>query len=226
MRNAYIVPSLLTAACAVAVTAAIRRVTRRSRGNVASDEIWDQAFIDNLFGDREPDSGHGPRIPLDAGAARDHFVRALTESLNGEFVDDDFLGTPEEDLADFTEAESAEAARTSGPSEHPTPLLPAHRTGAYLVGLVAGATPVTRVRPGSPGGGSGVDVLDFADGSSIVVMPGAPEAAILIDAALAMGRPVRLLGTSELGNGYALTFRVDTAAVYALADRVYVRPPG
>lgn len=257
MRNAYIIPSLLTAACAVAVGAAVRRVSRRTRERPASGDIWDQAFIDDLFREHEHERReheHGCRgrhrddrsTDGDRDEVHDDFVQALTEDLIGEFVedlldasedddspgtsgDDDFLGTPEEAFADFIEPDPTERpdtdADTPRSSDRPTPLLPVHRTRDYLVGLVAGVTPITRVRTGSPGGGGGVDVFDFADGSAIVVMPGAPDAAIPIDAALAMGRPVRLLGASELGNGYALTFRVDTTVAYALADRVYVRPP-
>ncbi|WP_406283675.1 hypothetical protein [Embleya sp. NBC_00896] len=195
MPNAYIVPVLITAACAVAVTAAVRRLSRWRRGRTSA-EIWDQEFVDHLFRTKEPKrpSLMVPRHPHD------------------DVVDE--YDTP--------------AGRRPHPSENLTPLLPTHLTGEYLTGLVTGGTPVTRVRTGSPGGSGGsggLDVLDFADGSSLVVMPGDPEAASLIDMALSMGHPVRLLGTSEIGGGYALTFSLDDSTTYALADRVYVRPP-
>ncbi len=43
MPNAYIVPVLFTAACVVAVTTVVRRLSRRRRARAAT-EIWDQAF--------------------------------------------------------------------------------------------------------------------------------------------------------------------------------------
>ncbi|MFF7246792.1 hypothetical protein ACFZBU_23130 [Embleya sp. NPDC008237] len=195
MPNAYIVPVLITAACAVAVTAVVRRLSRRLRAR-ATTEIWDQAFLDHLFRSRDAE-----RPPLTVpGPGRDDFPDRVDP-------DDDATG------------------RRPHPSENLTPLLPTHLTGEYLTGLVAGATPITRVRTGSPGGAGGLDVLDFADGSSLVVMPGDPEAASLIDVALSLGRPVRLLGTSEIGGGWTLTFGMDEDTTYALADRLYVRPP-
>ncbi|MGC0423064.1 hypothetical protein [Embleya sp. AB8] len=193
MPNVYIVPVLLTAACTVAVTAAVRRLVRRHRDRAAT-EIWDQAFVDHLFRSRDAE-----RPPLTVpGAGHDEYGRRDQDP----------------------------AGRRPHPSENLTPLLPAHLTGGYLTGLVAGGTPITRVRTGSPGGGaSGLDVLDFADGSSLVVMPGDPEATSLIEVALSLGRPVRLLGTSEIGGGWTLTFGLDEEIAYALADRLYVRPP-
>ncbi|MEU0933501.1 hypothetical protein [Embleya sp. NPDC005971] len=194
MPNAYIVPVLLTAACAVAVTTVVRRLSRRRRAG-ATAEIWDQAFVDHLFRSRDAE-----RPPLTVpGLGRD-------------------------DLPDPGDSGDHDGGRRPHPSENLTPLLPTHLTGGYLTGLVAGGTPITRVRTGSPGGG-GLDVLDFADGSSLVVMPGDPEAASLIDVALSLGRPVRLLGTSEVGGGWTLTFGLDEDTTYALADRLYVRPP-
>jgi hypothetical protein len=202
MPNAYIVPVLITAACAVAVTAAVRRVTRRHRSR-GSAEIWDQAFVDHLFRGHEHER---PPLTVPRAPRRGYF--------------DDGTERPAPD------DEQDPADRRPHPSENLTPLLPTHLTAEYLTGLAAGATPVTRVRSGSPVGGTGgLDVLDFADGSSLVVMPGDAEAVSLIDVALSMGQPVRLLGTSEIGGGYALTFGIDESTTYALADRVYVRPP-
>lgn len=199
MSNAYIVPVLITAACAVAVTTLVRRLCRRHHARAAA-EIWDQAFVDHLFRSRDAE-----RPPLTVpGPGRD------------EFADERAYRDPP---ADDT------SGRRPHPSENLTPLLPTHLTGGYLTGLIAGATPITRVRTGSPGGAGGLDVLDFADGSSLVVMPGDPEAASLIDVALSLGRPVRLLGTCEVGGGWALTFGLDEDTTYALADRLYVRPP-
>ncbi|MYW03502.1 hypothetical protein [Streptomyces sp. SID3343] len=201
MPNAYIVPVLVTAACAVAVTAVVRRVARRrTRG---SAEIWDQAFVDHLFRGHEHER---PPMTVPRAPRPGYFDDGSTRSTD--------------------DGEQGPDGRRPHPSENLTPLLPTHLTGEYLTGLAAGATPVTRVRYGSPGGGTGgLDVLDFADGSSLVVMPGDPEATSLIDMALSMGRAVRLLGTSEIGGGYALTFGIDESTAYALVDRVYVRPP-
>jgi hypothetical protein len=202
MPNAYIVPVLVTAACAVAVTAVVRRVTRlrRTRG---SAEIWDQAFVDHLFRGHEQER---PPLTVPRAPRRGYFDDGTDRAAR--------------------DGERESSGRRPHPSENLTPLLPTHLTGEYLVGLAAGATPVTRVRSGSPGGGTGgLDVLDFADGSSLVVMPGDPEATSLIDVALSLGQPVRLLGTSEIGGGYALTFGIDESTAYALADRLYVRPP-
>ncbi|MYS84552.1 hypothetical protein [Embleya scabrispora] len=194
MPNAYIVPVLITAACAVAVTAVVRRLTRRRRAR-AMAEIRDEAFVGHLFRSRDAE-----RPPLTVP------------------------GTGREDFLDVDPDDDA-TGRRPHPSENLTPLLPTHLTGGYLTGLIAGATPITRVRTGSPGDAGGLDVVDFADGSSLVVMPGDPEAASLIDVALSQGLPVRLLGTSEIGGGWALTFGTDEDTTYALADRLYVRPP-
>ncbi|WP_439676273.1 hypothetical protein [Embleya sp. MST-111070] len=195
MPNVYIVPVLLTAACAAAVTTVVRRMARRRRAR-AGAEVWDQAFVDHLFRDREPERP------------------ALTVPRHGR-----------DDLPDDRPESDEDGARRPHPSENLTPLLPTHLTAGYLTGLVAGGTPVTRVRNGSPAGAGGLDVLDFADGSSLVVMPGDPEATTLIEIALSLGRPVRLLGTSEIGGGWTLTFGLDEDTTYALADRLYVRPP-
>ncbi|MET7298661.1 hypothetical protein [Embleya sp. NPDC005575] len=192
MPNAYIVPVLITAACAVAVATVVRRLARRRRAR-ATAEIWDQVFVDHLFRSRDAE-----RPPLTV---------------------------PGTGAEDFSDPDDDATGRRPHPSENLTPLLPTHLTGGYLTGLIAGATPITRVRTGSPGGAGGLDVLDFADGSSLVVMPGDPEAAALIDVALSHGLPVRLLGTSEIGGGWALTFGTDEDTTYALADRLYVRPP-
>ncbi|MEU8135616.1 hypothetical protein [Streptodolium elevatio] len=110
---------------------------------------------------------------------------------------------------------------THHPSQALPPMLPAHLTGAHLLGVAARGTAVTGLRSGTAGG---LDVFDFADGSSIVVMPSDREVAELVGAALAEGQEVRLLGTSEVGGGRSLTFQVHESTAFFLADRVYARP--
>jgi hypothetical protein len=101
-------------------------------------------------------------------------------------------------------------------------MLPPHLTGAHLLGLAERHVPVTGLRSGTAGG---LDVFDFEDGGSIVVMPADPATAARVTAALEQGREVRLLGTSEVGAGRSLTFLVAADTAYVLADRVYARPP-
>ncbi|MGR7001541.1 hypothetical protein ACU686_31635 [Yinghuangia aomiensis] len=100
-------------------------------------------------------------------------------------------------------------------------MLPPQLTGAHLLSLAARRTAVTGLRSGTAGG---LDVFDFADGGSLVVMPADREIAARIAAALEQGREVRLLGTSEVGSRRSLTFLVGDATAYCLADRVYARP--
>ncbi|WP_436776132.1 hypothetical protein [Yinghuangia sp. YIM S09857] len=110
---------------------------------------------------------------------------------------------------------------TPHPSQALPPMLPPHLTGAHLLGVAARGTAVTAVRSGTAGG---LDVFDFADGGSIVVMPSDRDVAELVSAALGEGQDVRLLGTSEVGGGRSLTFQVHESTAFFLADRVYARP--
>lgn len=100
-------------------------------------------------------------------------------------------------------------------------LLPTHLTGAHLLDVANRGTAVTGIRSGTAGG---LDVFDFADGGSIVVMPADRDVAVRVQAALDLGQPVRLLGSSEVGGGRTLTFRIHESIGYILADRVYARP--
>ncbi|MDI2128806.1 hypothetical protein [Yinghuangia seranimata] len=242
--SSYVVPALIAAACTAGVTLVVRRA-QRARDERRAAELWDEEFMTALF---EPERGSAadrsftevpaPRIP------RQDPALAKLASTPAEGEADTFAEAAAEvadaaDLAEVTEAADPHSARdgyevrpdtaampplrstTPHPSQGLAPMLPAHLTGAHLLGVAARGTAVTGLRSGTAGG---LDVFDFADGGSIVVMPADAEVAALIEAALGQDQDVRLLGASEVGGGRALTFQVHEATAYMLADRVYARP--
>ncbi|WP_059007201.1 hypothetical protein [Streptomyces specialis] len=91
------------------------------------------------------------------------------------------------------------------------------RTTDRLAKLAEARTPLTDVRQGPLGT---LDVFLFADGTTLCLSPGHPEAAERLAAAARAGdRPV-LLGGSGVSGAYALTFSCGQDSVYLLADRV------
>ncbi|MCF2528222.1 hypothetical protein [Yinghuangia soli] len=240
--SSYVVPALIAAACAAGVTAVARRAGRRA-GERRAAELWDEEFMTALF--------HPESAP--AGAAADGAFTEIAAELRAEIHEQrvadaaemagETTGTttaaadggtelpaariPEQDPAMAKLPSAPEVAMpplrstTPHPSQGLAPMLPAHLTGAHLLGVAARGTAVTGLRSGTAGG---LDVFDFADGGSMVVMPADPEVAALVAVALEQGQEVRLLGTSEVGGGRSLTFLVHESTAYFLADRVYARP--
>ncbi|MGA4540062.1 hypothetical protein ACPA54_08710 [Uniformispora flossi] len=198
----YVVPAVIATACAAGLTAAVRRVRRvrdARRAAEARNEEFGPVFVPEARDSRGPEPG--------AGAAEDA-ESVLTEAE----------AAPEPVPADaFPPLRST----TPHPSQGLAPMLPPQLTGAHLQSLAARRTAVTGLRSGTAGG---LDVFDFADGGSLVVMPADPEIAAQIAGALKAGREVHLLGTSEVGSGRSLTFLVGGSTAYCLADRVYARP--
>lgn len=202
----YVVPAVIAATCAAGLTAAARRV-RRVRDARRAAESRNEEFASVVVPEAR-DSGEDSRGPeLGAGAAEDA-ESVLTEAE----------AAPEPVPADaFPPLRST----TPHPSQGLAPMLPPQLTNAHLLSLAARRTAVTGLRSGTAGG---LDVFDFADGGSLVVMPADREIAERIAGALRAGREVRLLGTSEVGTGRSLTFLVGGSTAYCLADRVYARP--
>lgn len=158
-------------------------------------------------------------------------AEAWNEEFASVFVPEARDGQPEAPAAVHEDVFTEEAvpadafpplrSTTPHPSQGFAPMLPPQLTGAHLLGLAERRTAITGLRSGTAGG---LDVFDFADGGSLVVMPADRELAERIAGALEAGREVRLLGTSEVGSGRSLTFLVGSSTAYCLADRVYARP--
>ncbi|MGW0661220.1 hypothetical protein [Streptodolium elevatio] len=223
--SSYVVPALIAAACAAGVAFAAKHALR-SRAERRTNELWDAEFMAALFeaeaapepafedvpegATAAPSEVPAPRIPR-----QDPAMAVLTPPP----------AAPEADGGAEAGAGAADLPPLRFTTPHPSqalpPMLPAHLTGAHLLGVAARGTAVTGLRSGTAGG---LDVFDFADGGSIVVMPSDREVAELVGAALAEGQEVRLLGTSEVGGGRSLTFQVHESTAFFLADRVYARP--
>ena len=118
----------------------------------------------------------------------------------------------------------------SVPRPTPTP----EWTDLRLEELVAVGSTLRDVRPGPMGT---LDVYVFEDETTLCIAPGDPAAGARLRAAVDAGAQVRLLGSSRLPGGHALTFALGTAGaedgddgehpdagdgrtVYILADRV------
>lgn len=229
----YVVPALI-AACAAGLTVLVRR-SPRARDDRA-DELWDEEFMTALFHPehRATETDRAETFTdLDAGLDAYPSTDPGPDTPDAEPV----VPSPRIPRQDPALAELASAPGASAPAPEPAapplrgttphpshglaPMLPAHLTGAHLLGVAGRGTPITGLRSGTAGG---LDVFDFADGGSIVVMPADPDVAALVEAALAQGQSVTLLGTSEVGGGRALTFGIHESTAYCLADRVYARP--
>jgi len=117
----------------------------------------------------------------------------------------------------------------SVPRPTPTP----EWTDLRLDELVAVGSTLRDVRPGPMGT---LDVYIFEDETTLCIAPGDPAAGARLRAAVDAGAQVRLLGSSRLPGGHALTFALGTGraedagsedagagdgeTVYILADRV------
>jgi hypothetical protein len=65
-----------------------------------------------------------------------------------------------------------------------------------------------------------LDVYVFEDETTLCIAPGDPETGARLRDAVNGGGEVRLLGSSRLPGGHALTFTLGEETAYILADRV------
>jgi hypothetical protein len=65
-----------------------------------------------------------------------------------------------------------------------------------------------------------LDVYVFEDETTLCIAPGDPETGARLRDAVNAGSEVRLLGSSRLPGGHALTFTLGEETAYILADRV------
>ncbi|WP_062216414.1 hypothetical protein [Streptomyces sp. NBRC 109706] len=112
---------------------------------------------------------------------------------------------------------SGEPVDRSTPGGRPRPHDPGY-TADRLSRLAESRVPLTDVRPGPLGT---LDVLLFADGTTLCLSPSHQEAAERLAESLRLGEPPVLMGGSSVSGAYTLTFSCgDEENVYLLADRV------
>ena len=105
----------------------------------------------------------------------------------------------------------------SVPGFVPQPTSTPEWTDLRLLELVDVGITLRDVRPGPMGT---LDVYVFEDETTLCVAPGDPATGARIREAVAGGAEVRLLGSSRLPGGHALTFTLGEETAYILADRV------
>jgi len=105
----------------------------------------------------------------------------------------------------------------SMPGFVPQPTSTPEWTDLRLMELVDVGITLRDVRPGPMGT---LDVYVFEDETTLCVAPGDPATGARIREAVARGAEVRLLGSSRLPGGHALTFTLGEETAYILADRV------
>ena len=105
----------------------------------------------------------------------------------------------------------------SMPGFVPQPTSTPEWTDLRLMELVDVGITLRDVRPGPMGT---LDVYVFEDETTLCVAPGDPATGARIREAVARGAQVRLLGSSRLPGGHALTFTLGEETAYILADRV------
>ncbi len=137
-------------------------------------------------------------------------------TMDPEFAD--ALRTALEDLISETDGKRPAPHHPSLPGFVPQPTPTPEWTDLRLMELVDVGTELRDVRPGPTGT---LDVYVFEDETTLCVAPGDPAAGARIREAVTGGAGVRLLGSSRLPGGHALTFALGgEETAYVLADRV------
>lgn len=172
----------------------------------------------------------GEMDPEFADALRSALEEMISETSSGS------AGHPVAPAGDRPERPAHPSERPAHPSlpgfvPRPTPT--PEWTDLRLEELVAVGSTLRDVRPGPMGT---LDVYIFEDETTLCIAPGDPAAGARLRAAVDAGAQVRLLGSSRLPGGHALTFTLGTGSaegagsdrtgendgetVYILADRV------
>jgi len=141
-------------------------------------------------------------------------------TMDPEFAD--ALRTALENLISETEAAPGRGAGSGAhhpslPGFVPQPTPTPEWTDLRLNELVDVGTLLRDVRPGPMGA---LDVYVFEDETTLCIAPGDPETGARLRDAVNGGGEVRLLGSSRLPGGHALTFTLGEETAYILADRV------
>jgi hypothetical protein len=182
----------------------------------------DELFGDGLGGGAGTDEAFGDNLVL-LPAPRGYVDDEGT--MDPEFAD--ALRTALENLISETEAAPGRGGAGTGagngahhpslpgfvPQPTPTPEWTDLRLGELVdVGIL-----LRDVRPGPMGT---LDVYVFEDETTLCIAPGDPETGARLRDAVNAGSEVRLLGSSRLPGGHALTFTLGEETAYILADRV------
>ncbi|MBC3842770.1 hypothetical protein GXW82_29080 [Streptacidiphilus sp. 4-A2] len=199
-----------------------------------------RAAEDDLYGDTAPGGGlfqdanlallpaprgyvddEGTMDPEFAEALRNALEDLLSETEAGRRAGANGVGTAQGPLGGSAPAAPGHAGQSahhpSMPGFIPQPTSTPEWTDLRLMELVDVGIVLRDVRPGPMGT---LDVYVFEDETTLCVAPGDPETGARIRAAVAEGAEVRLLGSSRLPGGHALTFTLGDETAYILADRV------
>ena len=184
-----------------------------------------------LFGDADVVLLPAPRGYVDDEGTMDpEFAEALRSALEDLISETEAgRGVPGSGSAAGTAAapgtaSTASPSRTGHGIHHPSmpgfvpqPTSTPEWTDLRLMELVDVGITLRDVRPGPMGT---LDVYVFEDETTLCVAPGDPATGARIREAIARGAEVRLLGSSRLPGGHALTFTLGEETAYILADRV------
>ena len=181
----------------------------------------------SLLGDAEVVLLPAPRGYVDDEGTMDpEFAEALRTALEDLISETETgHGTPGAAGAPGTAAAStASPSRTDHGIHHPSmpgfvpqPASTPEWTDLRLMELVDVGITLRDVRPGPMGT---LDVYVFEDETTLCVAPGDRATGARIREAIDRGAEVRLLGSSRLPGGHALTFTLGEETAYIIADRV------
>lgn len=184
-----------------------------------------------LFGDADVVLLPAPRGYVDDEGTMDpEFAEALRSALEDLISETEAgRGAPGAGNAPSTAgapgtASTASPSRTDHGTHHPSmpgfvpqPTSTPEWTDLRLMELVDVGITLRDVRPGPMGT---LDVYVFEDETTLCVAPGDPATGARIRGAIDRGAEVRLLGSSRLPGGHALTFTLGEETAYIIADRV------